>query len=293
VCQERNELPGYRVPCVVMPRGLDYYQGMVISFLCPNGHKLKCPSSKAGQEGKCPKCSTRFQVPVPSAPEEAESTSTITLYDGITSAEEHPATGASGMLAGFLEGDNPVPPPSDAIHADTIVFLCPNGHKLNAPASLQGKPGKCPHCGERFLVPEIEEDAGSSGNYVDLNLSSESDQDTSTAAGESGLSSSRTLDLDVRDAGLSGPPSGGQAMSVLVARLWRQRGEHGELEVYLKGGERISPHWYAPSLSQSSVGMFAIREADGSLTITAIRWDAIDRVALRGFKQSLPGAFEG
>ena len=38
-----------------------------------------------------------------------------------------------------------------------IVFLCPNGHKLNGPATLKGKPGKCPHCDTRFLIPDDDD----------------------------------------------------------------------------------------------------------------------------------------
>lgn len=41
---------------------------------------------------------------------------------------------------------------------ERIVFLCPKGHKLNCPASMQGRPGKCPHCGATFLVPKYEEE---------------------------------------------------------------------------------------------------------------------------------------
>ena len=37
-----------------------------------------------------------------------------------------------------------------------IVFPCPNGHKLNGPASLQGQPGQCPHCGAKFRIPVFE-----------------------------------------------------------------------------------------------------------------------------------------
>jgi len=41
---------------------------------------------------------------------------------------------------------------------DIIVFYCPSGHKLNAPSRLQGKPGQCPHCGEKFSIPSYEDD---------------------------------------------------------------------------------------------------------------------------------------
>jgi hypothetical protein len=41
---------------------------------------------------------------------------------------------------------------------DLIIFLCPNGHKLNGPRRLAGKVGKCPHCGVKFEIPFPDED---------------------------------------------------------------------------------------------------------------------------------------
>src|SRR5207248_1536431 len=38
-----------------------------------------------------------------------------------------------------------------------IKFLCPNGHQLNAPDNLAGKPGKCPKCHTPFVVPKPDE----------------------------------------------------------------------------------------------------------------------------------------
>lgn len=63
------------------------------------------------------------------------------------------ATGTRGGAAG------PAPTPL----SDLIIFLCPNGHKLNGPKRLAGKIGQCPHCGARFEIPiphegEEEED---------------------------------------------------------------------------------------------------------------------------------------
>jgi hypothetical protein len=49
------------------------------------------------------------------------------------------------------------PSPSSKGSAEQIVFLCPNGHKLNGPAKLAGRLGKCPHCDTRFQIPSLEE----------------------------------------------------------------------------------------------------------------------------------------
>ncbi|HND56834.1 MAG TPA: hypothetical protein PLV92_30655, partial [Pirellulaceae bacterium] len=46
----------------------------------------------------------------------------------------------------------------------TIAFACPNGHPLTAPENLAGKPGQCPRCNTRFLIPTLEEVAAAAGD---------------------------------------------------------------------------------------------------------------------------------
>lgn len=89
----------------------------------------------AGKAGKCPHCNTRFLVPqLENPPEEAPP------------AASSPA--AQAALAGGSAVRQQASPP-----ADSIVFYCPNGHKLNGPASLRGKLGLCPHCQSKFRIP--------------------------------------------------------------------------------------------------------------------------------------------
>ncbi len=40
---------------------------------------------------------------------------------------------------------------------DAIRFVCPQGHKLAISPAAAGKPGKCPRCEAKFLVPTVEE----------------------------------------------------------------------------------------------------------------------------------------
>ena len=94
---------------------------MKIKFTCPNGHQLSAERDRVGKPGKCPKCGTKFVVPA---------------------ATEEDA------------GQPEKPKPKEA----TFAFLCPNGHELNGPVSLRGRPGQCPHCGEKFLIPEEDGD---------------------------------------------------------------------------------------------------------------------------------------
>src|SRR6266850_3362495 len=108
----------------------------MMKFLCPNGHPLNAPENLAGKSGKCPKCSASFIVP---QPDEVGQSTNLVAASGSTVT---PAMGSGMDLPGGGE---------------IFVFLCPNGHKLNGPPSLKGKPGQCPHCGARFLIPTDED----------------------------------------------------------------------------------------------------------------------------------------
>src|SRR5262245_19031905 len=109
----------------------------MIRFLCPAGHPLNAPEKLAGKPGKCPRCHTAFLVPQASE---------------ATTSDSNLGAGGSGsqILSAAGSGTN-------LLRADEIFFfLCPNGHKLNGPPVLKGKPGQCPQCGARFLIPTDE-----------------------------------------------------------------------------------------------------------------------------------------
>ncbi len=126
---------------------------MAIEFRCPNGHKLSCPDELAGRTAKCPKCGVAVQIP------EAGSR-IMTATDSGVSLPEVPSESNADIPA---EAPAPASTPSGNGSKpglpQTITFLCPNGHKLTSPATLQGRGGKCPHCGARFLIPTLEEQA--------------------------------------------------------------------------------------------------------------------------------------
>src|SRR5687768_12612727 len=119
----------------------------MIKFLCPSGHQLSAPENLAGKAGKCPKCNTPFVVPRPEELEEPEreppAPSAVTEDNSTTDSTAATSAG---------DGEKPRETPAmgsgkgTAAPGEVFVFLCPNGHKLNGPPSLKGKPGQCPHC---------------------------------------------------------------------------------------------------------------------------------------------------
>src|SRR3954451_4573497 len=190
----------------------------MIKFLCPTGHPLNAPEKLAGKPGKCPRCGIAFLVPQPSEATAAGSS-------GIG-----PAASGSGILPASGSGTN-------LVRANEIFFfLCPNGHKLNGPPTLKGKPGQCPQCGARFLIPTDEEIAAA-GEEV-LGGMDGGNEEGDTGAGGIDLTHGEPV-------GVAPPPSGMPGLGYVVARLWERRTQDSELEIFLHEGEIVAPDFYS------------------------------------------------
>jgi hypothetical protein len=285
---------------------------MPIEFQCPSGHRLSCSDSRAGKPGKCPKCGLDFRIPEVGAGSRLVSDSrigTATVGNGsnpdIRVADSNPnlTSDSRTNLAAPGSGPQLTSPAGES----TIVFLCPNGHKLNGPASLQGRPGKCPHCGARFIIPKLDEEdtddeqhaqylSSLSGNLTDKATADNTVQTetpvTPAAAGDSGQ-----LRFDFGDLGealdfVGRADAEPHPMADIFLHLWQRRGPDTLVELYLKGGEILTPDWYAARLSQDSYGLFGLHDTDGTYTLLAVNWDSVDRVAVRGMAELPKGLFE-
>jgi hypothetical protein len=222
----------------------------MIKFLCPNGHPLSAPENLAGKPGKCPKCNTPFVVPLP---DDADSLAA----DDLAASGSGIATPAMGSGKGLPGGGS-------------FMFLCPNGHKLNGPPSLKGKTGQCPHCGVRFMIPTDDELESSD----DLGLAEDSpDADR--------IDFNRLFGAGGEGQAATGMPPGGAGLGIIFARLWQERTDATELEIFLNEGEILIPDYYSASLSRSDYGVFAVEEGDGTFAITVVAWSSVRRVSMR------------
>lgn len=305
----------------------------MIKFLCPNGHQLTAPDHLAGKGGKCPKCSTAFVVPTleevagagepaPEAPSASagapgkESASNdadrlppskLPPLDPMPSdsapaaaAEKTEAgksdigksdVGKSGVVSGSKIGTESS---TGAGKPGVFVFLCPNGHKLNGPASLKGKPGQCPHCGARFVIPEddvpeediptgeVEEEEVPAGEPVE----DEAPIEPELAEEEVVEAVVEELEPDPEPI-----PPGVHALGYIVGRLWDHKNETTELEIFLQEGEIISPDHYAEILSTGEYGVFAHKDGDEEYSLSVIPWTAVRRVDLRKVTKLAHGTF--
>lgn len=228
---------------------------------------------------------------------------------------------------------DPKPPEANAA---TIVFQCPNGHRISVPAKLAGKRGACSKCGTAVVIPPATAPAPSARTPADA-----PSPDVLAAGGEplSGDEGTITLkspapwvapvpvptavlahpqavgvphpqaaadrhsaagqdDRSGRPAEGWGPgvlpmvTGGENATALLLARLWAERDHGGVVELHLVGGSVILPEWYEPRWSLGTHGLFASQAADGSVTLTAVAWDSVQKVVVRQVEGLPDGMFE-
>lgn len=227
---------------------------MVVRFKCPNGHVLSAPETLVGRPGKCPQCESAFVVPAAAEnPQDADGRPGSGVAAGSSDLGLAPGSGPINVASGSG---------TKATHQrDVFVFLCPNGHRLNGPPSLKGKPGKCPHCHATFIIPTDDETISEEAEYE-------------------GLSETEPpFPQDVHPLGH------------IVARLWHHKGEHGEIELFLPEGEILSPEHYSATLSQRDYGVFANREGE-AYQFTVIPWTTVRRVSVHRVEELPPELFE-
>jgi hypothetical protein len=89
-----------------------------------------------------------------------------------------------------------------------------------------------------------------------------------------------------------GPNATGNQTAALVARLFQEMEHGGIVEVHITGGSVILPEFYEPRWSAGSHGLFASRAADGTVTLTAVAWDSIQKIIVRQVEGLPDGMFE-
>lgn len=254
---------------------------MIIQFLCPNGHKLHCDAKRAGMAAKCPKCGEKFRIPTLAEAQTAQTVAAEALAPG-SPAEPQAAVAGPAVRRG------------PATASDQIEFLCPNNHLLHAPRELQTQPGECPECGSRFRIPSyekmpveeemmVEPASGSPGGSIGLAEASSRVEDVPTAVGPPGLERA-DLAVYASEKGSEVPAASPHPFFGVFCRLWAYKAHGATVEVRYGEGQRLVPDRFAKGLSGGTHGVFVVDEPNNTYTLTAIAWDSIWSVVVRGSK---------
>ena len=276
----------------------------MIEFLCPEGHKIRCPKEKAGRPAKCPRCGVGFRIPTIEELGLGEST----VADASLAGEEVTDVPAAPPSPG---GSGKQPAPAAPSKERQIEFLCPNGHHLHGPASLQGRAGECPECGSRFRIPIIDEPEAEPNplpgptcrpSRKSLPRKRLRLENPPPGAEPEHVQSAEPLDFLAGHgrqrfrAGETGRCLQGwrgrssiclraravrrQAVHPLAAlfiELWAARGEGSRVEVHLESGSVLLPDGYLKSHSQQDYAVLVTRDPDGCSTITVVPWNSISQ----------------
>lgn len=205
--------------------------------------------------------------------------------------------------------------------ANKIVFYCSNGHRVVVPATMSGQRGKCSKCGVLVRIPASSQSAAvpprpaeQQAGGVDLATAAEppaGEEPSRVTTSDSNVSATEFVELShqlsdphqVSDPGEQPPQEqfeageGAAALPVnptaaLVTRLFQEKEHGGIVEVHIAGGSVILPEFYEPRWSAGSHGLFASRAADGTVTLTAVAWDSIQKIIVRQVNGLPDGMFE-
>jgi hypothetical protein len=241
-----------------------------IAFLCPNGHKLNGPEKLAGRLGQCPHCNTKFQIPP---------------LDVIRAAQASPETDNLAGLEEVQFSDTDENPPSAAEEPASPAEEAPaenDGASELAQmlASLhveQSTTHARPASGINILGSAINKVAAKLTGGVGSNVGTTSYQ----------VGSNQQYAAPQHHAEPTVHP-----LADMMLRLWAEREHGGIIELHLEGGNVLLPDWFEQRLSANSHGLFASQAADGTVTMTVVPWDSVERVVIRGVVGLPDGMFE-
>jgi DNA-directed RNA polymerase subunit RPC12/RpoP len=233
-----------------------------MEFLCPNGHKIRCPAEQAGRAAKCPRCGVKFRIPDPASSQVSDSS-------GGDSDVSQPELTDSGIgIASTAAPDRTV------AEEPQIEFLCPNGHRLHGPANLQNRPGECPECGSRFRIPTYEDIPEEEGTEQQISIGPADNSDQSSVRLPQFV---QTPDIE--------HPQVGHPLAKAFAELWAEKAPQVTVELHLRNGDILLPDRFAEALSQQTHGVFALSESGGTYTLTVVAWDSVVRILLKDVKE--------
>jgi hypothetical protein len=237
-----------------------------IVFFCPNGHRLVVAEVHGGKRGRCDKAGCGVAVVIPVRPPEEQA-----AFAGLAEAVE-PATDE----------------PAEESAAEPTEEAAASGQAIDEAAEEPAAERGDVVADATDGAPQADGDPAEAGE--DWQFGGGADDATVEPAVDDVAAASAAW------GGFEGAEPESEAFdnptARLVARLWVEREHGGVVELHLTGGSVILPEWYESRWSRGTHGLFASQAPDGSITLTAVAWDSIQKVVVRQVKGLPDGMFE-
>jgi len=228
--------------------------GDKVVFSCDNGHRIVAAVRDGGKRGNCSKCGVPLTVPAAVADERGDEATMI-------------------LSAPKVSRDTPP--------GESLPSFAPRAADAATPV-------------EEDVEREVgaaEPVAGDAGDWQFMQPSASDEEESPPQAdgpegwfGYSDTADGDTMNGDAGDGGVGDNPT-----ARLVARLWVEHELGGTLELHLQDGSVIFPQSYEPRWSRGTHGLFAAAAPDGSITLTAVAWESVQKIIVRNVK-GLPDA---
>jgi hypothetical protein len=214
----------------------------IISFYCPNGHRIKVEARLAGKSGQCSKCGVVVKIPAAGSP---------------------PKRPPGGVKVGETATTDMTPATGAAADFD---FLGAAGRPDESAEPAAAEPATAAEAKPPIVVPPAEP----------------AEEPQSVV----GFAADPTAHYELPPADIPGHPT-----ADLVARLWAEREHGGKIEVHHAGGVFL-PEWFEAAWSRGTHGLFASQAADGTIILTAVAWDSVQKIIVRNVEGLPDGMFE-
>jgi len=228
-----------------------------IVFHCSNGHRIVVAATMGRQRGKCSKCGVAVRIPASS---------------------ESPAT--PGRAAEARVGETGAEAAAESPAVEEAVHASGMDDRFGGVSNQQAPDHDDSHA------------VGQSAAREDMFSSLVTASDSHASATEFVGFSTPALQASEPEPGPGGPEGGSNPTARLMDRLFREMEHGGIVEVHITGGSVILPEFYEPRWSVGSHGLFASRAADGTVTLTAVAWDSIQKIVVRQVEGLPDGMFE-
>lgn len=246
------------VPRAAGPKGLHRPQPIV--FFCPNGHRIVADAAMAGKKGRCKECKEIITVPEPAG-----------------AAPQPRSSAQPPMPAPWVE--SAAGAESRGIHREPA-----DGPSLiiNEPAPPGRRAQAAP---EKTVIgePLIEGDSALAGLSIDpTEVQINVGEDLAAPSGEAAHAERADEESQPIDDPTAVSTSLLNPTARLMERLWYERRHGGVIEVHLTGAvSPILPTYFYPAWSDGSHGLFASLAADGTVTLTAVAWESVQKIVVR------------